>query len=1082
MRGAAGPVGRSKAEIPEGPRLELRWLGGREIRLDGVPVHLESAKTEALLAWLVLNRGAHPRTRLVSLLWPELPEGRASAALRRALWDLRRKLAPGRGRFLLRVTRGEVGLDDEVPFDLDVRVLVGTAGEAESGEDDEARLEPAAALYRGELLEGLAVEDASAFEEWILGERESLRLLALSILRRLVSALRGRGETARALAQARRLLALDPWMEEGHRAVAGLLAASGRRGAAIRQLEACRRILSDELGTSPAKETVELEKALRGETRSASSERVLELPRNNLPLSVSPFVGRAREVETIARQVADPDCRLLTLLGPGGVGKTRLAVQVASRLVAAGGPFPDGVVFVPPASASSVPGLAAALARALDLESGDRDEPEERALAALGDLRLLLVLDGFETRLDEAPILGRLLASAPEVVLLVASRERLSVAGEWVFELGGLQTPPRGAPPEPTRYDALRLFLSTARRARVGFDPAPADLEAAAEVCRVVGGLPLAIEVAAGWVHALPPGEVAAQLARGPGLLSLPVRSDLGAPPVRRVFDEAVARLDPEERRVLRALSAFAGGMTWEAAIEVGRARAGTIRALADRSFLRLEGSSGRYALHEVLRAFAAEELAATKDEETEVLGRHSAFFSSFLRRLSGALAERAEKEARESLASELENVRAAWTRAIRAADTGFLSAALGPLASAHRTWGSWLEGEALADEAVRGGMGAAALVVRASFRLRLGSLDAAEADLREALELVSPEEDALRAEALLHVGHAELMRGRFAEAHAALEECIALARAQGRRRILAEALGRLGRAVLDEGRHEEARGPFEESLSVARELGNTTAVLFATNQLGLVEYFAGDLDDAERRLSSAVALARAEGNRLGEVMALQGLGFVAEDRGELDVAAAAYREGLAAARGNGDRYGAARCLMLLGEVERKKGADVAAHELYEEALDVARSVGSAYLAGLLDGNLAYLAAANGRPREAVRHARSALSAFERTGSVTVGLPALVALAEVDASRGQVRRALALLGHVLGHSGNRQDHRVEVERVLARIRRDHPRLDVEAGLAAGGRRRFEELARAALEEPATVLRKPRPGGRARRAG
>ena len=149
------------------------------------------------------------------------------------------------------------------------------------------------------------------------------------------------------------------------------------------------------------------------------------------------------------------------------------------------------------------------------------------------------------------------------------------------------------------------------------------------------------------------------------------MRSDLGAPPVRRVFDEAVARLDPEERRVLRALSAFAGGMTWEAAIEVGRARAGTIRALADRSFLRLEGSSGRYALHEVLRAFAAEELAATKDEETEVLGRHSAFFSSFLRRLSGALAERAEKEARESLASELENVRAAWTRAIRAADTG---------------------------------------------------------------------------------------------------------------------------------------------------------------------------------------------------------------------------------------------------------------------------------------------------------------------------------------------------------------------------------------------------------------------------
>ena len=1082
MRAAVGPVGRSEAESQEAPRLELRWLGGREIRLGGAPVHLESAKTEALLAWLVLNRGAHPRTRLVSLLWPDLPEGRASTALRRALWDLRRKLAPGRGRFLLRVTRGEVELDGEVPFDLDVRSLLRAAAEDGSGEAAKACLEPAAALYRGELLEGLSVEDAAAFEEWLLGERESLRLLALSVLRRLVSALRGRGETARALAHARRLLALDPWMEEGHRAVAELLAASGRRGAAIRQLEACRRVLADELGTSPAKETVDLEKALRGERGSAPAGRVLELPRNNLPLTVSPFVGRAREVETIVRQVTDPDCRLLTLLGPGGVGKSRLAVQVASRLVAAGGPFPDGVVFVPPASASSVPGLAAALARALDLESGERDEPEARAFAALRDLRLLLVLDGFETRLGEAPFLGRLLASAPEAVLLVASRERLSVAGEWVFELGGLETPPRGAPPEPTRFDALRLFLSTARRARVGFDPSPADLEAAAEVCRVVGGLPLAIEVAAGWVHALPPGEVAAQLARGPGLLSLPVRSDLGVPPVRRVFDEAVARLDPEERRVLRALSAFAGGMTWGAAIEVGRARAETIRALADRSFLRLEGSSGRYALHEVLRAFAAEELAATRDEETEVLGRHSAFFSSFLRRLSGALAERSEKEARESLASELENARVAWARAVRAADTGFLTAALAPLASAHRTWGSWREGESLADEAVRGGIGAAALVVRASFRLRLGNLDAAEADLREALELLSPDEDALRAEALLHVGHAELLRGRFAQAHAALEDCIALARTRGRRRVLAEAYGRLGRAVLDEGRHEEARGLFEESFSVARELGSPTAILYATNQLGLVEYFAGDLDEAERRLSSAVALARAEGNRPGEVTALQGLGFVAEDRGKLDVAAAAYRDGLAAARGNGDRYGAARCLMLLGEVERHRGVYGAARGLYEEALDLARSVGSAYLAGLLEGNLAYLAAAKGRSREAVRHARSAFEAFEATGSFTVGLPALVALAEVDASRGQVRRALALLGHVLSHPGNRQDHRVEVERVLARIRREHPRLDVEAGLAAGGRRRLEELARASLEEPATVPRTPRPGGKARRAG
>ncbi len=1077
MLAGSVPGGRSNGGGGEAPLLELRWLGGREIRLGGAPIHLESAKTEALLSWVVLNRGSHPRARLVALLWPELSEGRASAALRRALWDLRRKLAPGGGRFLLRVTRGDVELDAEVATDLDVRLLVEASGKAPGGAVEEARLEAAVALYRGELLEGLAVEDAPAFEEWLLGERESLRLLVLSALRRLVTALRSRGETTRALGHARRLLALDPWMEEGHRSVAELLAETGRRGAAIRQLEACRRVLADELGTAPGKETVALEKELRGERRSAPSSRTLEAPRNNLPLAVAPFVGRAREMEAIRRQLADPDCRLLTLLGPGGVGKTRLAVQVASRLAAAGGPFPDGVVFVGPASSPEGSGLAGAFARALELEGGDRNDPEARVLAALRDLRLLIILDGFESRLPEATFLGRLLAEARDVVFLVSSRERLSVAGEWVFEVGGLEAPPRGATPEPARYDALRLFLSTARRGRVGLDPSASDLEAAAEVCRVVGGLPLAIEVAAGWVRALSPGEVAAQLARGPGLLAFDVPQGQGTSPLRRVFEEAVARLDPEERRVLRALSVFAGGTTWEGAIEVGRTKPETIRVLVDRSFLRLEGSTGRYALHEVLRAFAAEELASSREEEAEVGQRLAARVASFLSRQREALVERAEKEARDTLASDLKNVRAAWARAVRDGDTVFLAAALGPLAAAHRTWGSWREGEGLADEAVRAGVGAAALVARASFRIRLGDPGSAEADLNETLRRHLVADDPLRAEALLHVGHAGLLRGRFAEARAALEACIALARARGQPRVLSEALGRLGRAVLDEGRHEEARGLFEESLAVAKSICSTAAVLYATNQLGLVEYFAGDLEEAQRRLSLALTLARAEGNRPGAVSALQGLGFVAEDRGELDAAAAFYREGLAAARANGDRYAAGRCLMVLGEVERKRGAGGAARTYYEEALDLARAVGSAFLAGLLAGNLAYLAAAEGRSKEAVRHARSALAAFRETGSFTVGLPALVALAEVAAFRGEGRLALELLGHVLAHPGNRQDHRLEVERVLARLRREQPRLDVEAGLEAGRARRFEELAQSALAEPDPGSRSSQARGR-----
>ncbi len=1067
----AGPERPSRPEATDaaGPRLSLRWLGGREVLRDGVPVHLESAKTEALLAWLVLNPGTHARGKLTALLWPELPEERASAGLRRALWDLRRKLAPREERFLLNVSRGNVEVDPAVPVDVDVRRLVSgarTNGKAGVDGGETGLLEEVVSLYRGDLLEGLAVEDAPAFEEWLLGERESLRLLVLSTLRRLVALLRGNGETARALAHARHLLALDPWLEDGHRDVAELLAESGRRGAAIRQLEACRRVLLDELGTAPARETVALERKLRGERAEAPglTPRAGGAvgPRNNLPLAAAPFVGRARELELIHRHLADADCRLLSLLGPGGVGKTRLAVQAASRLASRTGALPDGVLFVPPPETRGGAGLAVDLARVLELEGGDRDDPAARVAAALREARLLLVLDGFEKRLEDAPFLARLLAEAPDVKVVACSRERLGLPEEWVLEVDGLETPRRAEAPDPARWDSVRLFLSAARRARVGFDPGPGELASVAEICRAVGGLPLAIEIAAGWVHALPPGEVAAQLARGPGLLATPRRVERGGAGLRRVFDDAVSRLGVEERRVLNALSVFAGGMTWEAAAVVGPASAETLRTLADRSFLRLEASSGRYALHEVLRSFAAEDLAARPEEESAAWERHAAFYGAFLARLATALRDRIDREARDTLAADLENIGSAWSRAVAGGDRAFLEISLAPLCSAYLTWGSWAEGERLADGAVKVGLGAVALSWRAAFRLRLGNFEAAETDLAEALSSLGPDGGVARAEALLHSGHAALLRGRFDKAHTALEECIAESRRVGSRRVLAEALGRLGRAVLDEGRHEEARLLFEESLEAALALGSQSQIVFAKNQLGLVDYFAGDVDEAGRRLGEALALARAEGSRPAVASALQGLGFVAEDRGDLDAAAGFYAEGLAASRQNGDRYGAARGLMLLGEVERRRGAFGAARAFYEEALVLARAVGSIYVAGLLEGNLAYLAASCDRTREAVTHARVALAACRETGSWTVGLPALVALAEVLACNGKPGRALELLGHVLGHPGNRQDHRMEVERVLSRIRRENPAVDVEKGLSTGPLRAFWDLAEETL--------------------
>lgn len=1062
--------------------LRLRLLGGCEIATAAGVVHLESAKTTALLAFLAVTRSTHSRAKLAGLLWPELSEERAATALRRALWDLKRRLSPpGRPPVVL-ATRESVAFNASLPHDLDVEAFLAAlarqdadagpgpqataSAAAAAGEDEVERLERATGSYRGDLLDGVFVDSAPAFEEWLLVERERLRSLALAALRRLVELLRHRGEPARALAHARHLLALDSWLEEGHCAVAELLALTGQRGAALTQLETCRHLLAVELGVPPAPATVALESRLRADAGSAASpgSPAVTLARHNLPLPATPFVGRHEELDVIARHLDDPDCRLLTLLGPGGIGKTRLALQAAYRLLGGGegeGAFaPNAIVFVPPAEATGPEPLADALATALNLPPGASGEASDRVRDALRGRCALLLLDGCEHRLGDISLLAELLAAAPEVKALATSRERLQLAEESVLEVGGLAVPRRDQRPDAARFPALGLFLKAASRARVGFAASGDALEAVADVCRLLDGLPLAIEMAAAWMQSLAPRELRDELARGFDVLTSPLRSaPAGQASLRAVFDHSFGRLAPDEQRVVRALSVLSGGMTGEAAWTVGRASPGVLRRLVDRSFLRLETSSGRWALHEVLRYFAGVHLADAPDERGEVCARHAAFFLAFLREREDDLAVRADRDAMATVAAELDNIRAAWAWAVAGGDGGLLTEALPALAAYCAASGRFRDGERLISQAVevlsttdttsRSTGLTRALLARGGLRNNLGRYDDAAADLDEALSDLPEADAAGRSAALFHLGDGAMLQGRFAEAHTFLAESIDLARACGASRTLADALGRLGRAVLDEGRHGEARALFAESLDAARAAGNRPAELYAANQLGFVAYFDGALNEAEQRFSATLPLAREADDRLAACTALDGLGFVAEDLGRLDQAATCYHESLRIRQEIGDRFGAGRVLMWLGEVARRQSQFEVARRRYHESLTINCEIGSRYICGLLSGNLAYVAAAEGRGDEARDHIRATLLAYRDTGSATVGLPALVSLAEVIHAAGDTPRALALLGLVLAHAGIRQDHRTEVERVLSRIRRDSPDGDEAAALAAG---------------------------------
>ncbi|MGD8398745.1 MAG: BTAD domain-containing putative transcriptional regulator, partial [Anaerolineae bacterium] len=605
-------------------KLVLSLLGTAAITLDGEKISGQvPAKSEALLCYLAVTGQVHTREKLAALLWGDRPADKARANLRKALSSLRSVVGDA-----LTITRQTVAFNRESAYWLDVRVLESALAEDDAASDELDALHEAVALYRGEFLEGVSVRQALEFEEWVLQERERLRQLAIQGLHRLSEACAIRGEYAAAIEYTNRLLALEPWQEEAHRQLMTFLARSGQHNAALAQYETCRQILAEELGVEPLPETQALYHWLK--TRR-------EISPHNLTRQTTPFVGRQAELAQIARYLHQPECHLLTLIGPGGIGKTRLALQAAGQALDA---FADGVYFVRLAGISSseflVPTIGEAIGHAL---SGQAD-PKQQLLKYLQQREMLLVLDNFEHLLSATgmndggrELVLEMVGTAPKLKLLVTSRERLNLKAEWLLTLEGLAYPPEETDLGEETFEAVELFVQRAQRVRPGFS-LPAEWPEVVRICRLLDGMPLGIELAATWVSMMPSAEIARELARGLDLLV----TDLHDVPARHrsmeaIFDHSWGLLSEPERAVFKSLSVFRGGFDRQAAEQVAGASLSTLAALVDKSLLRVV-SPGRYDMLEPLKQYAEGKLAETPAENEAVQNRHCDYYASFLRRI----------------------------------------------------------------------------------------------------------------------------------------------------------------------------------------------------------------------------------------------------------------------------------------------------------------------------------------------------------------------------------------------------------------------------------------------------------------
>jgi predicted ATPase/DNA-binding SARP family transcriptional activator len=879
----------------------------------------ESNNVRALLAYVAIeSERPHNREKLAGLLWPNQPGVVARSNLRQTLANLRQAIGDEIAQPpFLNITRESIQFNIKANHWLDVTAFSTLLAASEKHLHRHADtckrcaqwLHQAVELYRGNFLDNFYVSDSWTFEEWVLIKRESMRHMALNALARLTDFNDRLGSYEQAYRYAARQLEFDPWREEAHQQAMRALALSGQRSAALTQYETCRRVLAKELGVDPTNDTQELYEHIKtGKTLIGSNGSTFQP--TNLPAQTTPFVGRETELVEIAELLENPSCRLVTFTGPGGIGKTRLAVQAAAEQV---GTFTDGIFFVPLTTLKSTENCVTAIAEALNFTFSSQGNLKQQLINHLCQKEMLLVLDNFEHLLSTSPterdgndravgLLAEILQQSPRISLLVTTRERLNLQSEWVYDLKGLSFPQSGKIGDIEHYDAVQLFVQRASQVNRQFSFKECEANAIVRICQLVEGMPLAIELAAAAVRARSCTTIAAEIESGIRTL---VTTMHDIPEQHRslwaVFEHSWCLLSQQERIILQRLSVFHGGFQEDAAACVAEATSPLLLALMEKSLLRKDEVE-RYDMHELVRLYAHEKLLeASQIEQTQM--RHSAYYLN--------LAEQAEFQLNgvqqqiwiERLEREHDNIRTALRWSIEH-DAGNTAARIG--GAIWLFW--WMHGH-LSEG--RGWLEQALL-----------------AGSRSEVPLTS----AVRAKVLNGAGALAYQQGDYVGATALLEDCLTLRQDTGNTRVIANVLNSLGLVALEQGDHSRAKSLCEESLALFRQLGDEIGVDKLLNNLANLAFDQCDYTTANALYEESLMLSRKRGDKDGSALSLTNLGWAALLQDNPERAASLCREALVLCRALGNRPILAFDLEGLAGVAGTQGQAIRAARLFGAA------------------------------------------------------------------------------------------------------------------------------------------------------
>ena len=1079
-------------------QLRLRFLGvisvdlGRQERHDQL-----SSKTLALLSYLAVTGEAQTRGVLASLLWSDFPEHRARGNLRDTLASLRRTpLAP-----YVDIGRRMVSFNWDLPCWLDTAAFQqGVEQGIKALPDDPSALEAAVALYRGEFLAGFQVSRAALFEEWVTIQRQRMHLLAIEALQQLVDFHLDAGNYETGIPHASRLLILDPWREQTHRNLMLLLLLNGEYNAALKQYEQCRQIMADELGVDPSEETQTLYQNIRKQINNQNAAHKIRLAAdespqtsppfspnkmlpNNLPGQITPFIGREKEQRAIDNVLRDRSARLITIFGVGGSGKTRLALAVGEKQIQTierdgRFRFPDGVFFVPLEAVETPTGIVPAICHSLGFQPADEDRTgrsiERQLLDYLRRKQLLLIIDNFEQLLAGVGLLAKIHRSTTVVQLLVTSRQKLALQGERLYALEGLRYPKAAEQvTKPERllanYSAAALFVASARRVQPDFQLYDEEAPALIHLCRLVDGLPLAVELAASWTNVLSLDDIVAEIEQGLSFLE----SDLHDLPDRHrnmeaVFEVSWRRLAKTEQAIFAQLCVFRGGFTRQAAEMVMGATLRQLAMLVNKALIQYDRKLDRYQVHRLLHQFGADKLAHNLAVENAVRNRHCSFYSAALQQWNRQLKGTEQLAALSEFDKESANMRSAWYFAAKTGQFAELDRAADGLGRFYlwrrrfhegktagrlaeesllqvlsgkemredaaeikrvlakiRIWLSIFCERAMADELIEQALrilDSPELSVldtrceRAFGLQRAGDLafgsnaDEARRFYRRSLTLYRKLDDAWGvAKVLTELGWEAAHHGETGEAQHLGEEALSLVRATGDRKRTADILWLLGTLAILQGQVEESSRLLGESLDIRETLGDRiTDIAAGPLDLGMTLTWIGRMAEADAVREEALVLYEAQGQPEQIALAHVRLATSKVHIGQLEAVERHARIGLGLCRSVGNQRGAGLALWVLAGLSLITGEIDEADLLLRESLAIFRKIGGAAEIGWVLGTHAAVVRRQGQPEVAKRYVYDAL----HTASGVLGLITLIfgltVYIDLLVDEGQENRALEM--------------------------------------------------------------------------